>query len=173
MDALEDGGFITSRRVFAENALALIVPSDNPARLSSLRDLPLASRLVMGTRETPAGQYAERLLDNADSQWGAGFKDAVLRKVVSREHNVRLVRAKVELGEADAAIVYETDAHSGKGVFRLPIPPTMNVRGAYHVGEIRRDHPNQAARAWMEFLFSPTGQAILRESGFSVEAEDG
>ena len=81
----------------------------------NLAELTKARRLVLGTSGVPVGRYARKALATADSLVRPGFQDAVLERLVSEEPNVRLARAKVELGEADAAIVYRTDAAHAAG----------------------------------------------------------
>ena len=92
----------------------------------------------------------------------------MLARVVSEESNVRLVRAKVELGEADAAIVYRTDAVSSKRVRVIAIPAEVNVRAAYPMGVVANTRRPEQARQWISFVLSPQGKAILARHGFLV-----
>src|SRR6267143_777143 len=110
MQALVAARLALAPRTFARNEPFLVVPRDNPAGLRTLSDLHRASRIVVGAPEVPIGAYTLRILDAASAQYGAGFRAAVESRVVSREMNVRQVLSKVALGEADAAIVYRTDA---------------------------------------------------------------
>ncbi|MEO0602265.1 MAG: molybdate ABC transporter substrate-binding protein, partial [Myxococcota bacterium] len=105
LQALLDTGDVVDARIFAENELTLIVPP-SPRAVTRFEDLPRASRIVVGSPQGPVGTYTRLLLDRAGATWGATFAAAIRRNVVSEEPNVRLVRAKVELGEADAAFVY-------------------------------------------------------------------
>ena len=167
VDALLASGHLTQRAVFAHNSLALVVPADNPAGLTDFSQLPGAARVVVGAEAVPIGQYTVALLDNAAATYGAGFAGAVRQRVVSEERSVRLARARVLLGEADAAIVYQTDtAHEGLAV--VPIPPALNVRAAYHLGIVDADDP--LARQWAGFLAGAAGCAVLSAHGFSVDA---
>ena len=102
MDALVTSGRIAAPRVFAHNELVLIVPLDNPAGLESFSDLPRATRLVVGSQAGPVGSYTRAVLAAAGTQLGEEFEATVTGNIVSEESNVRGVRAKVELGEADA-----------------------------------------------------------------------
>ena len=80
---------------------------------------------------------------------------------------MRLVRAKVELGEADAAIVYRSDARVAASSGRLravPIPAALNVAAEYRIGAIQ-GAPAAAAR-FVAFALSPAGQRILIAHGF-------
>ena len=92
----------------ATNQLALIVPENNPAEISRFEELRRARRIVLGGANVPIGHYTQRCLNNASQRYGANFLSHVRQYTVSEEHNVRAVRAKVLLGEADAAFVYET-----------------------------------------------------------------
>ncbi|MGE4619204.1 MAG: molybdate ABC transporter substrate-binding protein [Planctomycetota bacterium] len=165
-EALVKAGLISKPQVFAHNELALIVPNDNPSGIESYADLPRAKRLVLGTNQVPVGLYTHQML----SKHGAGqedqFLDRVLDGVVSRESNTRLVRAKVELGEADAAIVYRTDALGSDRVRSIPIPAEMNVQAQYFISGLPASERQQSIRDWIAFILSDEGQAILKRHGF-------
>lgn len=167
MRALVDAGLVSESRTFAYNELAVIVPTDNPAEVRSFADLPRATRLVLGTSNVPVGIYARRALQKARTEFGDGFVTQVLSHVVSEESNVRLVRAKVELGEANAAIVYRTDAASSKRVRAVPIPSAINVRASYPIAIVTHSLREPAARRFVEFVLSEFGQKILLEHGLS------
>lgn len=168
-EALVRIGWMPEAIVFAHNELALIVPSDNPSGIESFADLPKAQRLVLGTAQVPVGRYARRAIREADALVRPGFEAEVLASVVSEEPNVRLARAKVELGEADAAIVYVTDALSSDGVERIRVPAELGVRAEYLVGVVERPERSPLAGEWIDLLQSPAGRAVLERYGFSVE----
>jgi molybdate transport system substrate-binding protein len=144
--------------VFAHNEPVLVVPLDNPAGLRAFADLPKARRIVLGAQEVPIGAYATRILTAAHLDLAG--------RVVSRELNVRQVLAKIELGEADAAIVYRTDAaHAGVKV--IPIPPAINVTAEYPIAVLARARQPRLARQFVELVRSPAGRAVLARFGFS------
>jgi molybdate transport system substrate-binding protein len=166
MAELVQAGRAEPGQVFAENELTIIVPPDNPAKVETLKDLTRAERFVIGAQNVPVGAYTRQLLARTHESYGAAFEKDVLSHVVSEEPNVRLVRAKVELGEADAAIVYGTDA-SNK-VKRVSIPPELNVRARYPIARITRAPQPELARAWVDYVLSPVGKAQLGTFGFLV-----
>ena len=168
MAALVKAGHVAQGQVFAHNELVVIVPLDNPARIDTFAQLTNARRLVLGTPGVPAGRYARQVLAAADSLVRPGFRDAVLRHLVSEEPNVRLTRSKVELGDADAAIVYRTDAADTKRVRKIPIPPSVNVRADYLIGLVVREGRSPLAQAWIETVLSTEGRAVLERHGFVV-----
>lgn len=139
--------------VFAGNPLVLIVPRDNPAGLSGYADLPRAQRIVVGAPAVPIGRYTRAQLARDPA-----FAAAVNSRVVSHEHNVRLVRAKVAVGAADAAIVYRSDVDPSVRAF--PIPDA--VQGSYHAAAV-----TPRGQTWVDFLRTPQAQAILARHGFS------
>lgn len=170
MQAVVAAGRVAREHPFARGGLALVVPADNPAGIESLEQLPRARRVVLGVPEVPVGRYTRALLQRADRYYsglrGGNFRAQVEERVVSLEPNVRLVLAKVELGEADAAIVYRSDVTSARAVKMVPIPASLDVAAEYHVGLlVDSEHPH-AARQWVELLGSSSGQAVLREHGF-------
>jgi len=168
VQALVDAGRIEESRLLAHNALVVIVPTDNPAQISALGDLPRATRIVIGTAQVPVGRYTRAMLNRAGARLGTVFETKVMGHVVSHEGNARLIRAKVEMGEADAAIVYRTDALASKRVRLVPIPAEVNVRAAYRVGAVRGAPNPAAATLWLDFVTSPKGRAILTQHGFEA-----
>jgi molybdate transport system substrate-binding protein len=176
--ALIAEGLMADGHVFAYNELVVAVPLDNPAGIDSFADLPRAERIVLGTRAVPAGRYAREMLAAADSLVRPGFSADVMAHVVSEESNVRLARSKVELGEADAAVVYRTDAAASDRVRVIRIPDAVNVKARYLMGAVRRhdadgDIGAEPARAgpaadWDAFVRSAVGREVLERHGFVV-----
>jgi molybdate transport system substrate-binding protein len=168
MRALVSAGFAQPGQTFAHNELVIVVPSDNPAHIGELKDLPRAQRLVIGAASVPVGSYTRELFARAGNAHGASFEKDVLSRVVSEESNVRLVRAKVELGEADAAVVYRTDAAASTRVKQVALPPELNVRASYPIALLTQAAQPELARRWVSHVLSPAGQAALETRGFLV-----
>lgn len=157
-------------RPFARNRLAVIIPEDNPAGLHMLADLGRAGvKVILAAPGVPAGRYARDFLARASEEGalGADFAAAVMRNVVSYEQNVRVVLTKVALGEADAGIVYASDTHnSPEPVNLLPIPNALNPIASYPVAPLNDSPHPQLAAAFIAYLLSPVGQAVLGQYGF-------
>lgn len=157
-------------RLFAQNRLAVIFPADNPANLQQLTDLARPGlKLVLAAAEVPAGQYARIFLDKAsqDAALGASYAAAVLANVVSYEQNVRTVLTKVALGEADAGIVYTSDAgSSGEPIGSLAIPDDLNQIARYPIAPLNDSPQPELAQAFVDAILSPAGQAVLQQHGF-------
>jgi len=162
----------TSVRVFARNRLVVVVPSSPDRRVRRLSDLASPGvRLVLAARAVPAGDYAQQFIGKCAS--GGEFRDdfgsAVARNVVSYEENVRAVLAKVVLAEADAGIVYVSDAASAarNTVDTVDIPERLNVTAEYPVGRTRESAHAAEAERFIRFLLSEAGQQILARAGFT------
>ena len=164
MTALAEAGHVAKPEVFAYNELVVIVPKDNPASIRELSDLARARRLVIGAPEVPIGIYTRELFDRAEALLGAELVSSIRSRVVSEESNVRLVRAKVELGEADAAIVYRTDA--SEAVKTIELPPEISVRASYYIGLVEASPRRELAKGWIAFVESEAGRAVLEKHGF-------
>jgi molybdate transport system substrate-binding protein len=170
--AIASGRILTdTQRIFAHNELVVIVPSDNPAGLTTLQDLAKPGvKVVFAAEAVPVGRYSMEFLDKAegDGRFGAGYKAAVIANVVSYEENVRAILAKVGLGEADAGIVYSSDVSGAVGaqVQRIDIPDDLNSVASYPVAPLS-DTPHMAtAQKFIDYLLSPTGQQMLEKYGF-------
>jgi len=167
-----DGGRIErgGAQPFARNRLVVIYPKANPAKLRSLHDLARPGvKLDLAAKEVPAGQYSLDFLAAAaqDPAYGAAYRTAVLRNVVSYEENVRAVVGKVALGEADAGIVYESDVVAeGADMGTLKIPADLNQVATYPIAALNDAKHVGAARGFVAYVLSAEGQAILEQHGF-------
>ncbi len=168
MIALMDSDLVSQARVIASNDLVVIVPPDNPAGIRSFWDLPRARRLVVGTKDVPVGVYTRQALRRATKVRGSDFSLALTGSIVSEENNARLLRAKVELGVADAAVVYRTDADARR-VQSIPLPAAVNIRARYRMAVVTRAANVENARRWMHLVASGTGRHALRRRGFIVD----
>ena len=156
--------------VFARNRLVVIVPRTNPARIGKLQDLAKSGiKLVIGADAVPVGRYSRVMLQNLsrDAAFGGDFASRTLRNVVSEEENVRSVVGKVQLGEADAGIVYRSDVSASvvRFVTVLEIPESANVVASYPIALIRNAGQADAAKAFVELVLSRGGQEVLARRG--------
>lgn len=172
MQALEDAELVDAAETFAHNGLIIVVPPDNPAHIRKVRDLSRAERLVLGAEQVPAGRYARTFLARATERFGPTFRDGVDAAIASNETNVRLVLAKVAMGEADAGIVYRTDAHAAADqVDTVELPGDLDVRANYPIATLREAAHPALARQWVDFVESADGQAVLTRHGFVSDAQ--
>ncbi|GHE35794.1 molybdate-binding protein [Streptomyces longispororuber] len=144
--------------VIARNRLVIAVGKGNPKHVRTLKDLSAKDlKVVLAAPEVPVGRYSEKILD----------AQRVSVEPVSQEPNVRAVLSKVELGEADAGIVYKTDITAADGKAEgVDIPDAQNAVAAYPAATLKESaHPEDAA-AFVTWLTSPEAQKILRDAGF-------
>jgi molybdate transport system substrate-binding protein len=158
-------------RVFARNRLVVIVPRDNPQQISAVKDLARDGlKLVTAQPSVPIGQYTAEMLDKAvaDPAYGADFKDRVQRNIVSREDNVRQVVSKVQLGEADAAVVYATDVtpQVRDQLQQIQVPEPLQTIATYPIA-VAKGRNAIGGEAFVSYVLSPTGQAILARWAFN------
>lgn len=165
-----------SSQIFAHNRLVVVVPAGNPAGIMELADLSRAGQqVVLAAPEVPAGHYALAFLEQAakDAVYGREFQQGVLDNVASYEENVRVVLSKVELGEADAGIVYQSDAYQldPTDIGRIEIPDHLNVVASYLIAPIDDSERPTSAGRFIDYVLSPTGQDILANFGFDSAME--
>jgi molybdate transport system substrate-binding protein len=170
MDTAVAGKFVAdgTPKVFLNNKLVLILPADNPAAVTKLQDLAKPGlKLVLAAEEVPVGNYARQSLDLMNGSFGADFKDKVLANVVSNEDNVKQVVSKVQLGEADAGIVYTSDAVAAPELKTVEIPTELNVIAKYPIAPLVKSANADLAASFVEYVFSAEGQAVLAKWGFA------
>jgi molybdate transport system substrate-binding protein len=155
-------------KVFLTNQLVVILPGANPAGIASVEDLSKPGlKLVLAAEEVPAGRYAREILEKLNAMFGADYRDKVLANVVSNEDNIRQAVTKVQLGEADASIVYVSDAVAVPELQRIEIPSQVNVVAEYPIASLAESSNPDLANAFIEYVLSPDGQATLEKWGFT------
>jgi molybdate transport system substrate-binding protein len=171
--AEKDGTISGELQIFARNLLVVVVPAKNPAGIHTLQDLAKPKlKLVLTNKDVPVGNYARQALEklSQDPSYGPDFAKRVLANLVSEETNVKQVASKVQLGEADAGIVYSTDVTPAlrAAVRVIQIPPECNVIAKYPIAVVKGAHNAAGAQAFIAYVLSPAGQAILARHGFLV-----
>jgi molybdate transport system substrate-binding protein len=166
-EELRDEGLVEEPTAFATNRLVLIVPTENPAGLDSVRDVACAPageprvKLVIGAAGVPIGDYTREAL--------ASLWRPLSRCVVSEEEDVKGVVGKVALGEADAGFVYATDARAaGDAVRAIELPADLQADVRYLVAVVADSDRADEARAFVDLLLRDRGRRLLREAGFGV-----
>jgi len=159
LERLRRDGLVGAPRAFASNRLVLVVP---PGRRDGPRDVAALARpglkLVLGAPGVPVGDYARAALARA--------RVDVAANVVSLEQDAKGVLGKVALGEADAGIVYATDARAARDEVRtLAIPERLQPRIRYLAAPVERGD-TEAAAAFLDRLTGEGGATALRAAGF-------
>jgi molybdate transport system substrate-binding protein len=162
MDVVARSPGVTERHAFARNKLIVITPKDD-ARVTGFGDLVKPGlKLVIAATGVPAGKYARQALEKAGLQ-------SALNNVVSNEIDVKGVVQKIVLGEADAGIVYVTDATAAaaaaKNVRTIVIPEPVNVIATYPIAVVKGTRHDLLARAFMAYVLED-GRDILIAAGF-------
>lgn len=169
---LVKAGLIRAGQSFVSNKLAIIAPKTS-TKVTTLNVLVKPGlRLVIADRTVPVGDYTRRMLSAIDKSgtYGTDYSDRFLRNVLSEEPNVRQVALEVQLGEADAAVVYTTDVTPALIPFVqvIALPSRFNQSASYPIGK-RSGTPNAgAAKAFVTYVRSSEGQKILRKWGFGA-----
>lgn len=159
MTRVRDAGLAASAAIFARNTLVVVMPQGNPAGIRTLADLAKHEvKTVLCAPEVPCGAAAKKLLDNA----------GVAVTPVSQEQNVTAVLTKVRSDEADAGLVYKTDAATADDVESFAPEGADRVVNSYPIA-VLADAPNPAtAKAFAAFIRGDAGQRILTSFGFEA-----
>jgi molybdate transport system substrate-binding protein len=146
-------------RNFATNVMVLVTPKDNPQGLTKFADLNSGASYVVCVDTAPCGKVAAALLE----------QDHVTRHPASTEVDVKSVLAKVTEGEADAGIVYTTDAVSaGDAVKTIPIPGTSQQTTTYPIATLDQSEHADLAQEFVDLVVSTQGQQVLQDAGFGA-----
>ncbi|MFD7135632.1 molybdate ABC transporter substrate-binding protein [Streptomyces sp. NPDC059894] len=148
----------TAPVTFVRNQLAIATLPGNPEKIASLEDLTASGlKVVLCDKTVPCGAAAQKALD------AGGLK----LTPVSYEQDVKSALTKVELKEADAAVVYKTDVHAaGDKVEGVDFPESADAVNDYPIA-LLKDAPNAgAAKAFIALVRSAEGQQVLSEAGF-------
>ncbi|MEW2378783.1 molybdate ABC transporter substrate-binding protein [Micromonospora sp. NPDC047812] len=146
--------------VFARNQLVVAVPKGNPRGVAGPADLARPGvKVALCAEQVPCGAAARTALDAA----------SVALTPVTLEQDVRGALSKVRLGEVDAALVYRTDALAAAAdVTAVEFPESARAVNDYPIVALR-DAPNRdGARAFVAYVRSERGRAVLTEAGFQA-----
>jgi molybdate transport system substrate-binding protein len=171
MTALLDSNLVQDPVEFSSNVL-VVATREGLREFDSVEDLAASGlRIAIAAPDVPAGRYAREVIDKATAEYGDDWRERVLDNVVSEETNVRAVLQRVQSGEADAGFVYRSDFTSlGRDVALglLPFPARLAVAVVYPAALTAQPAEIVLARAFLEFVLSDEGQAILESFGFGT-----
>jgi molybdate transport system substrate-binding protein len=158
MQSVVEAGHAQRPTIFTTNTLEIAVPAGNPARVTGLADLAEEDpAIALCDPHVPCGSAAQTLLDSA----------GIVAKPDTLEQDVRAVLTKIELGEADAGLVYITDVvAAGDAVEGIEVPEAAEVVNRYPIAVLSESPNAKAAHAWVEYVLSPDGRRMLAAAGF-------
>ncbi|KOV57033.1 molybdate ABC transporter substrate-binding protein [Streptomyces sp. MMG1121] len=143
---------------FVRNQLEIATVPGNPHKVASLKDLTKSGlKVVLCDKTVPCGAAAQKALDASKLKLTP----------VSYEQDVKGALTKVELKEADAAVVYKTDVHAAGGkVQGVEFPESANAINNYPIALLKNAPNAQAAQAFIALVQSAEGQKVLSQAGF-------
>ncbi|MDO5747259.1 MAG: molybdate ABC transporter substrate-binding protein [Actinomycetaceae bacterium] len=157
MTKATDAHLVSDVTLFAANVLTLIVPAGNRANITGLNDSLDGKKLVVCAPQVPCGNATKQLSEQLNVQLSP----------VSEEQKVTDVRAKVENGQADAGLVYVTDAKAaGNKVQIIDVDGSDKVVNMYPISMVNTSKHTKEAKAFIAAVKSPEGQKILEKYGF-------
>ena len=156
MKTAADQKLVGNQTEFATNVLTLIVPKGNPKKITGLDSSLDGANLVICAPEVPCGEATQKL----SSALGVTLNPA------SEEQKVTDVRGKVESGEADAGIVYTTDAAAAKDKADKIDIPDGGVVNHYPIAQTAKPENPAGAQVFIDAVTGKTGQEILAKHGF-------
>ncbi|MGH2506836.1 MAG: molybdate ABC transporter substrate-binding protein [Ktedonobacteraceae bacterium] len=171
MQKASQAGLVGLSQIFVRNRLVVILPTSNPAHIATLKDLARSGvKIDLAAPVVPVGNYARQVIAKmaASSDYGPTYQSAVLTNIVSQEENVKAVVQKVELGEADAGIVYVTDVTPADSsqVTEITIPDQFNIIAEYPIAVVKTSPHQSEAQSFLQYVLSTAGQAILKQDHF-------
>jgi molybdate transport system substrate-binding protein len=158
MKTVTDAGAAANPTTFVRNRLRIAVPSGNPGKVTSLHDLSGPDvKVALCAVQVPCGAAAAKALGLA----------GVKVTPVSYEQDVKAALAKVELGEVDAALVYQTDVRAaGSKVTGIAFPEADRAINDYPIAALSKAPNAAAAKQFVDLVRSPRGKDVLTGAGF-------
>jgi molybdate transport system substrate-binding protein len=160
MDKVTKAGLLAGNPTnFASNTLVIVTAAGNPKQVGSFGDLGKPGlSVVICQRPVPCGAATQRLEDST----------GVHLNPVSEELNVTDVLNKITTGQADAGLVYVTDARSaGDKVTTVNFPEAAGAVNVYPIGALKKAPQPTLAQKFVALVTSDTGQNILAQFGFA------
>lgn len=145
---------------FATNVLTIAVPPGNPANVTSFADLTRPEvKVVVCAPQVPCGNATKRVEDTT----------GIILKPVSEESSVTDVLGKVVTGQADAGLVYVTDAAgAGDKVVTVPFPEAAKVVNTYPIAALQNAGNPKLAGQFVELVIGREGRQVLSQAGFGT-----
>ena len=157
-----EAGLVGEQTVFLSNTLTLVTPKGNPAGVTGLDSSLDNAKLVVCDTEAPCGKLTKEL---------TGALGITLNPV-SAEPNVKDVLGKVASGEADAGVVYRTDANAAKDqVEAIDIQGADQAVNKYPIAPVEATKNAELAQKWIALVLSPEGQSVFERAGFTPAAQ--
>jgi molybdate transport system substrate-binding protein len=164
--ALREAGRAGAPAAFATNRLVVAVAAASPADDAGVLAAG-GTRVVIEVAGIPLGDYTRLMLLRMDGVAGAGFAERAMANVVAEEEVVDAVAARLLDGEADAGVLYATDVAARAPRLRaIELPAGARVAVTLVVCTTTSAADPARAAAWVQELFAPAAQAVLRDAGF-------
>jgi molybdate transport system substrate-binding protein len=162
MTKLDDAGYVQGDvEIFATNSLIIVTKPGNPKKVETLADLATIGTISLCVDTAPCGKFANQILSGANV--------TVPESTVTRGQDVKATLAAVTQGDAEAAIVYVTDAQAaGSSVATVEIATAQNAVAKYPIAVMKGTKDAALAEAFMAYVLGPEGQAVLKEAGFQA-----
>ena len=162
MKKAADANQVDTQTIFVTNTLTLITTPGNPAGVTGLDSSLDGVKLVVCAPEVPCGKLTKTLTE----------KLGITLNPVSEEQAVTDVRGKVSSGQADAGIVYKTDALAeGDAVDTVPIQGADEAVNKYPIALVSASANKELGQKWIDLVLSAEGQAVLERAGFTPAAK--
>lgn len=159
-DVTGTGAITDSPVTFVTNTLEIAVPAGNPGKVTGLADFAKPDlKIALCAEQVPCGAAAKKVFEAA----------GITAAPDTLEQDVKAVLAKVSLGEVDAALVYKTDVKAaGDKVEGIEFPESDKAVNEYPIAACAKAPNAEGAKAFVDFVLSDKGKAVLTEAGFGA-----
>lgn len=158
MQTVTDGQGAGTPVTFVSNSLQIAVPVGNPGQITGLKDFADESKTIaICAPQVPCGAAAVQVFEAA----------RITPKPDTLEADVKATLAKVAADEVDAALVYRTDVISEPDVEGIDFPESSQAVNNYPIAVLTGSKSPELAQAFVDYILSPDGQAVLDRAGFA------
>jgi len=167
-DIARDKGLTDYEQLIAYHVPAIVVPSGNPADITSLEDLaePGVTVILGDPKAAAIGKLGDAILEKN------GIYDAVGTNVIARGATVNELIVYVSMKQADASIIWEDLVANSEKMGIVDIPGEQNIIKIVPIGTLTSSEQKDTAKKFVDFVASPEGKAIFEKHGFTAYPDE-
>lgn len=169
---LTEQGYIRAAdtKKIATSRLVVAVAAGNPGNIQSAQDLSRPGlKLGIMVETSSLGRQTRTLLENLNANYGSDYMELAMTNVTANEEDADVLLNQLRSGEIEACIIDSIEIANNPDITLVEIPAEANVYRHYDISILAKSKKIEQSTDFMNYLFSPEGQAVLTKWGFTVQ----